>query len=337
MKKVTFKEISKIVGVSPMHVSRALAGHPYVKEELRRRIFKVAKQLNYSVNPFGRGLSKNIQMKARMICLLTKYDNFFQTEYFINLTDAISNSARSKGYDIIIVSLGNDEAGNIKRLKNLINYYEAGIIEGFVFIAPAMGAKEGLFLRGEKANLVCVGGKLEADTKYVDVDNFEAGYEAAAYLADLGHRRIAFVGGFEDRYDTQDRRQGFVNCLQMKGIAPDPGLMLDGNYDKAGGKKATAELFSKGRSADAVFYTNDLMAFGGMEYFRESGIAVPRDVSIVGFDDLVASASAEPPLTTSRQPYEEMGKAAVESLLQKGTVSRKIPAKMIIRKSCAKR
>jgi len=337
MKKVTFKEISKIVGVSPMHVSRALAGHPYVKEELRRRIFKVAKQLNYSVNPFGRGLSKNIQMKARMICLLTKYDNFFQTEYFINLTDAISNSARSKGYDIIIVSLGNDEAGNIKRLKNLINYYEAGIIEGFVFIAPAMGAKEGLFLHGEKVNLVCVGGKLEADTKYVDVDNFEAGYEAAAYLAELGHRRIAFVGGFEDRYDTQDRRHGFVNCLRMKGIEQDPGLMLDGNYDKAGGKKATAELFSNGRSADAVFYTNDLMAFGGMEYFRENGIAVPRDVSIVGFDDLVASASAEPPLTTSRQPYEEMGKAAVESLLQKGTVSRKIPARMIIRKSCAKR
>jgi len=336
MKKVTFKEISKIVGVSPMHVSRALAGHPYVKEELRRRIFKVAKQLNYSVNPFGRGLSKNIQMKARMICLLTKYDNFFQTEYFINLTDAISNSARSKGYDIIIVSLGDDEAGNIKRLKNLINYYEAGIIEGFVLVAPAMGAKEGLFLHGEKANLVCVGGKLEADTKYVDVDNFEAGYEAASYLAELGHRRIAFVGGFEDRYDTRDRRQGFVNCLRMKGIEPDPGLMLDGHYDKAGGRKATAELFSKGRSADAVFYTNDLIAFGGMEYFKENWILVPKDVSIVGFDDLVASASAGPPLTTSRQPYEEMGKAAIESLLQKGMVSRKIPAKMIMRKSCAK-
>jgi LacI family transcriptional regulator len=336
MKKVTFKEISKIVGVSPMHVSRALAGHPYVREELRRRIAKVAKQLNYSVNPFGRGLSKNIQMKARMICLLTKYDNFFQTEYFINLTDAISNSARSKGYDIIIVSLGSDETGNINRIKNLINYYEAGIIEGFVLIAPAMDAKEGLFLRGEKVNLVCVGGKLEADTKYVDVDNFEAGYAAAAYLTDLGHRRIAFVGGFEDRYDTQDRRQGFMNCLRMKGIEPDPGLALDGSYETAGGKKATAALFSKGRRPEAVFYTNDLMAFGGMEYFRERKIDIPADVSIMGFDDLAASANMDPPLTTLRQPYGEMGKAAVESLLQGGAISRKIQAKMIIRKSCAK-
>lgn len=337
MKKVTFKEISKIVGVSPMHVSRALAGHPYVKEELRRKIAKVAKQLNYSVNPFGRGLSKNIQMKARMICLLTKYDNFFLTEYFINLIDSISNSARSKGYDIIIVSLGNDESGNIKRLRNLISYYKAGIIEGFVFIAPTMEAKEGIFLHGEKANLVCAGGKLAAETKYVDVDNFKAGYDTGEYLTGLGHRRIAFIGGFEDRFDTHDRRQGFMNCLRIKGIELEPELALDGRYDTAGGKKATAKLFSGGRKPDAVFYTNDLMAYGGMEYFREKKIDIPGEVSIVGFDDLAASADTDPPLTTLRQPYEEMGKSVVELLLQGGIISRKIPAKMIIRKSCEKR
>jgi LacI family transcriptional regulator len=337
MKKVTFKEISKIVGVSPMHVSRALAGHPYVKEELRRKIAKVAKKLNYSVNPFGRGLSKNIQMKAKMICLLTKYDNFFQTEYFINLTDSISNSARPKGYDIIIVSLGNDEPGNIKRLKNLISYYKAGIIEGFVFMAPAMEAKEAIFLHGEKVNLICAGGKLNAETKYVDVDNFKAGYDIGEYLTGLGHRRIAFVGGFEDRFDTHDRRQGFTNCLRIKGIELEPELTLDGRYDTAGGKKATAKLFSAGQRPEAVFYTNDLMAYGGMEYFKEKKIDVPAEVSIVGFDDLAASADTDPPLTTLRQPYEEMGKAVVESLLQGGTISKKIPAKMIIRKSCEKR
>ncbi|MFA5148752.1 MAG: LacI family DNA-binding transcriptional regulator [Candidatus Omnitrophota bacterium] len=337
MKKVTFKEISKIVGVSPMHVSRALAGHPYVKEELRRKIAKVAKQLNYSVNPFGRGLSKNIQMKAKMICLLTKYDNFFQTEYFINLMDSISNSARSKGYDIIIASLGNDGPGNIKRLKNLISYYKAGIIEGFVFVAPAMEAEEGLFLHAEKANLVCVGGKLDVEAKYVDVDNFEAGYGVGEYLTGLGHRRIAFVGGFEDRFDTHDRRQGFLNCLRIKGIEPEPELALDGRYDTVGGKRATAKLFSKKARPDAVFYSNDLMAYGGIEYFRERKMAVPDEVSIVGFDDLAASAETDPPLTTLRQPYEEMGKSVVELLFEKGIVSRKIPARMMIRKSCTKR
>ena len=337
MKKVTFKEISKIVGVSPMHVSRALAGHPYVKEELRREIFKVAKKLNYSVNPFGRGLSKNIQMKARMVCILTKYENFFQTEYFISLMDAISNNCRAKGYDVIIVSLTDNRQENIKRLKNLVSYHKAGIIEGFVFVAPDLEAPEGIFLHGEKVNFVCAGGRIGAETKYVDVDNFKAGFEVGEYLAGLGHKKFAFVRGAENRYDTHERRQGFFNALQMRGIEPDPSLVKGGDYKIVGGKKATAVLFSQKKKPDAVFYANDLMAYGGLEFFREKKIKVPQDVSIVGFDDLAASSKTGPPLTTLRQPYEELGEAVLEAVLDPNFISKKIAAKLIIRKSCAKR
>ena len=334
MKKVTFKEISKIVGISPMHVSRALAGHPYVKEELRRRIFKVAKKLNYSVNPFGRGLSKNIQMKARMICILTKYENFFRTEYFINLMDAISDNCRAKGYDVIIVSLNDNEPENIKRLKNLVNYHKAGIIEGFAFIAPDLEAPEGIFLHGEKVNFVCVGDRIVAETKYVDVDNFRAGFEVGEYLVELGHKKIGFVRGPGNRYDTHVRYQGFLNALQAKGLRPEQGLIVNGDYKAAGGKKATAILFSQKKRPDAVFYANDLMAYGGLEFFKEKKIKVPRDVSIVGFDDLAASSKTEPPLTTLRQPYGEMGEAVTEAVLDPNFVSKSIAAKLIIRKSC---
>ncbi|MDD5546340.1 MAG: LacI family DNA-binding transcriptional regulator [Candidatus Omnitrophica bacterium] len=334
MKKVTFKEISRIVGVSPMHVSRALAGHPYVKEELRREISKVAKKLNYSINPFGRGLSKNIQMKARMICVLTKYGNFFRTEYFVNLIDAISSNCRAKGYDVIIASLTDDESGNIKRLKNLVSYYKAGIIEGFVFIAPDLDAAEGFFLRAEKVNFVCAGSRIDAATKYVDVDNFRAGSEVGGYLIRLGHRRIAFVKGLEKRRDSRERQQGFLNALTASRIAPDESLFIAGDYSIPGGKKATAELFSRKKKPDAIFYANDLMAYGGLEFFKEKKIRVPREISIVGFDDLAASSRTEPPLTTARQPYKEMGEAVMEAVSRPEFASRMITAKLIIRKSC---
>ncbi|MFA5094793.1 MAG: LacI family DNA-binding transcriptional regulator [Candidatus Omnitrophota bacterium] len=336
MKKVTFKEISKIVGVSPMHVSRALAGHPYVKEDLRKKIFKVAKELNYSINPFGRGLSKNIQMKARMICLLTNYDNFFRTEYFINLIDSISENCRSKDCDAIIVSLTDDKRDNVNRLKNLVNYYKAGIIEGFVFIAPDLGSQEGLFLCSEKVNFVCVGSRIDPETKYVDIDNFKAGFDVGEYLAGLGHRRFAFIKGAENRFDTRERMQGFSTALGMKGLEIDPDLIVKGDYKIAGGKKATASVFSRNKKPDAIFYANDLMAYGGMEFFKEKKIDVPGDVSIVGFDDLAASANCRPPLTTVRQPYAEMGEAVMEAVFDRNFTAMKIPGELIIRKSCGR-
>jgi DNA-binding LacI/PurR family transcriptional regulator len=172
----------------------------------------------------------------------------------------------------------------------------------------------------------------------VGSDNFHGGQQATEHLIGLGRKRIVFLGEANNHYpEFNDRYLGYLHAQERAGLTPDPKLYRSAHTDKCG-HDAVTQLMAEGASFDAIFAASDLIALGAMRALQEHGRDVPKDVSIVGFDDILAASLARPPLTTVQQDYKRAGEVLVETLI--GTIraealeSSALPCKLVIRKSC---
>jgi LacI family transcriptional regulator len=153
----------------------------------------------------------------------------------------------------------------------------------------------------------------DKDTNVVFSDNLEGAYQAAKYLLRLGHHRIAYVAGVKTTSTERDRFKGFCRALEEEGIALDPQLVVNGEYDLEKAYEGTKALISSNVEFSAVFSSNDLMAFGVKQALEEGNLKVPDDVSIVGYDDIYLAHTIS--LTVIAQPIVEMGRSAMTLLL----------------------
>ena len=150
---------------------------------------------------------------------------------------------------------------------------------------------------------------------WIGSDNYGGGYEATRYLIDLGHRRIAHIQGPLKHQCSHDRYQGYCDALREAGIEPDPALVLQGDFMPPSGRACAHTLLSLADPPTAIFASNDYMAYGVMAAAEEHGLSIPDELSVIGFDDTYPSALMQPPLTTIRQPFFDMGKRAIELML----------------------
>jgi DNA-binding LacI/PurR family transcriptional regulator len=175
----------------------------------------------------------------------------------------------------------------------------------------------------------------------VRASNWQGGREATRYLASLGHRRIGLVGGIRGYQITEQREHGYRSALVEAGLPYQPDLVVDGDFTQASGYRAGAQLLAMEDRPSAIFACSDLMAFGVMQAAYVSGLRVPEDLSVVGFDDVASSATAYPPLTTVRQPLYEMGRMAAQMVValanDREVVSPQIElsTQLIVRSSCS--
>ena len=139
---------------------------------------------------------------------------------------------------------------------------------------------------------------------------------ATRHLIELGHRRIAHISGPSTHADAIERKEGYLNAHREAQLSVDPRLIVEGNYQEEGGRRAAHNLLDAGLDFSAVFCANDQMLWGARLAFYERGLAVPGDVSLVGFDDLPQCCYMTPPVTSVRQPMHEVGQAAAHSVLQ---------------------
>jgi LacI family transcriptional regulator len=146
-------------------------------------------------------------------------------------------------------------------------------------------------------------------------DNYEGARLAVQHLVELGHTRIAFISGDERLTAAQDRARGFNDAMRQQGLRPEASLTAIGRFSQAMGFKAASHLLKLKRPPTAIFAANDLSAFGAIAAAHELGMRVPDDVSIIGFDDVPMASQVYPPLTTIRQPLQQMGRSAVNILL----------------------
>jgi DNA-binding LacI/PurR family transcriptional regulator len=178
------------------------------------------------------------------------------------------------------------------------------------------------------------------DVDTVIVDNVQGAYDAVAHLIQLGHRRIGLIGGPARITTARERQEGYQHALQDYGIAVEPTLIQVGDFKQQSGYRAAHQLLTLDAPPTALFTANNLMTLGALNAIHETGLGIPSDIAIVGFDDMPWAQSLNPPLTTISQPTYDMGRTAADLLLKKiagrhpDNVEIKLPAKLIDRKSC---
>ena len=173
----------------------------------------------------------------------------------------------------------------------------------------------------------CRGARIDS----ILVDNHGGGYQAVEYLASLGHRRIALVTGPADLQITKDRLAGALDAAEKAGITPSAIQILHGDYSPRSGRLAAAKIIAMRQRPSAVFFFNDEMASGALQTFHESSdLTVPRDISVIGYDDVLWASLTQPPLTTIHVEKDLMGKEAVERLKKRMTHPDHIPETTII-------
>ena len=307
-KIVTIADIAREAGVSRATVSLALNGKPGVAPETRRRILEIAEKLHYQPNASARGLALQ---KTQTIGVIVPD---IGSPFYAELIRGVEEEASRAGYYLMLLTT----AGKPSREEMYFRLLGEQRVDGIIVLTPR--GDEALLRRIQAKGfpLVVVDRDIQSadDVVEVVVDNFHGALEAMEYLLDLGYRRIGFINGVPGLQASQDRLRGYQVALQEHGIAPDPELIVAGDFQDSGGYRAMQKLLSLEPRVEAVFAASDMMAFGAVRAIRERGLEVPQDIAVVGFDDIPVATYFDPPLTTVRQPMAKMGAIACRLLLQ---------------------
>jgi DNA-binding LacI/PurR family transcriptional regulator len=337
--KVSIKDIAKAAGVSHSTVSRALGDSPLVSEETRARIQLLAREMGYSPDAQARSLVMG-RTQTIGVVVTTITDPFIA-----EVVQAIESTAHQHGYSVLLASSNSEPEREIAAVE----MFHSKRVDGVVVTSSRVGALYQDHLERLGVPVVLLNSHNEQRGSYtfsVSVDNKHGGYLATSHLADLGHRRVAYVTGPANHSDDLDRLAGYRQAIVEAGLALDPALIVPGTGRVGGGQRALPALTALADSPTAVFCYNDMTAMGLLRAAREEGISVPGDLAVVGFDDVPLASYIEPPLTTIAQPKLDMGKRAMEmalDLLSRGgqaggvTSNVVVQGKLIVRESSGAR
>ncbi|MBW5445585.1 LacI family DNA-binding transcriptional regulator [Cohnella sp. CFH 77786] len=309
----TRKEVAELAGVSEATVSRVLNGVGPIKESTRRRVMEAAQRLGYHLNAvassFARGRSGNLGVVLPHVPKV----HLFSTYYFSEILSGIGEAVHGRGYGLLLLFRNPAEPYDYVSLFRTLRI-DAGIVLG----ASSLPSEMAGIRQMSEANLpCCVMDQHFADIRIgtVAADHVEGAYRAVRHLLGRGYRRIGFLNGSPQYSNSADRLAGYRKALKEAGIEPDDSLLYAGNYSWTSGNKAAAAVFADLGRLDALFVANDRMAIGLIQGLRDQGCSLPDDLPIVAYDDSDAARMSEPPLTTVRVPFYEMGKLAAERVL----------------------
>ena len=288
---VTLKALARLAGVHPSTVARVLNGDPQqrVSDEVRGRIVALAEQHGYQPNHLARALRLK---RSRVIG---------------TIIPDIANP-----FSVILANTDDQPAREQRSLDMLRGRQVDGLILATArHHDPAIQA-----LAAEGVPFVLVNRHTDPLLAPAVVpDDYNGAVAAVEHLIALGHRRIAHIAGDDDISTGHKRRLGYIDALARHGLRADPDLVVTGSFREAGGDEAMRALLALPRPPTAVFAVNDLAAIGALRALHEAGLQVPRDMSLVGFNDLPMVAQTSPRLTTMHVPLRDMGVAAAERLL----------------------
>jgi LacI family repressor for deo operon, udp, cdd, tsx, nupC, and nupG len=299
-------DIARLSGVSVSTVSRALSGSPLVTEETRRRIQQMVGDTGYVINHVASGL--RLRRSRQILVMLPTIANPF----FAEIVLGVEEEAQRHGFGVLI---GNT-SGSPERDEALARHLLTGAVDGLVLLTGRLPALLG-GVPGIEDKVIAVSERIPgAKLATVAIDHEAAAREAVEHLLGLGHVRIAHIAGPAGNILTAQRLKGWRAALAAAGHAADDRLIAFGDYSFASGAAAMATLLGETPRPTAVFCSNDEMAIGAVRAARARALAVPHDLSVVGFDDIPFAAEVDPPLTTVRQPRRAIGRAAAALLLE---------------------
>ena len=305
-KKVTSLEVAKLAGVSQSAVSRVFTPGASVANKTKEKVRSAASKLGYRPNILARSL---ITGKSKIIGLVVAHlDNYFYPEAL----ELLSNALQKKGYHVLVF-MATKTAGNIDDIVDEILDYQ---VDGIILASVAMSSN--LASRCAAAGVhVILFNRTQDDNRLSTVtsDNLLGGGKVAKFLIAGGHKRIAYIAGWEGASTQRDRETGFVEELKDHGHSLYAREVGNFNVDEA--RQAAHKMFSGGKIPDAVFVASDHMAFAVMDVLRfEIGLKIPEQVSVVGYDDVPVSSWPAYDLTTIRQPANRMVAETVSMILE---------------------
>jgi LacI family transcriptional regulator len=328
---VTIVDVADEAGVSYTTVSRVINNKGNVRPETRERVLMAMTRLGYVVDQRARSLAGG---RSQVIGLLVPDAG---TSYIGEVIRGIDAELVTAQYDLILYTTHHRKTKESAYVVTLTR----GLADGLLLVLPRNPKACMETLRQHHFPHVLIDHRGSGDAvPAVAAANWQGAYSATEHLIELGHQRIGFVTGDMDQICAQDRLAGYETALADHGITLDPELVYEGDFFQHSGYAGANALLELNSPPTAIFASNDVSAFGVMEAVREHGLRIPDDISIVGFDDIPQAAHVHPPLTTVRQPLEEMGRTATRMLLEHIKDSHcplkrvELPTELVLRQSC---
>ncbi|MGN8026757.1 LacI family DNA-binding transcriptional regulator [Microbacterium sp. 22242] len=297
-------DVARLAGVSAQTVSRTLNGVPSVQPETRAKVLAAVEQLGYRRNNAARALSSG---RSRAIGVVTLRTGFYSRTA---VTVGIETTASESGYIVNTVTTSSLDAGEIERAMSRLA--DQGV-EGIVLAVPLISTTPAIDDLTRAVPTITIDGSRTSSTQVVAIDQVEVGRLATRHLLELGHETVWHVSGPPQWLDASSRTQGWREVLGEAGREAPPEIV--GDWSPASGHRA-GQILARIPEVTAVFVASDEMAFGLARAFAALGRAIPGDVSIVGVDDIPLAEFCSPALTTVAQPFGDIGRIAVEHLLQ---------------------
>jgi LacI family repressor for deo operon, udp, cdd, tsx, nupC, and nupG len=307
---VTIRQVAEEAGVSIQTVSRVINARYDVASETRQRVQAAIDRLGYKPNAIARGLASR---RSRTLGFVA-FD--FTDIFFAHVLSGAEQAAQELGYVLMLGSVHTNPEEEPKYLRLLTEHH----VEGVLFARQTSVEPHNdplIAVNNGQVPIVLTGFHDAGKTlNAVDVDNVCGSRAAMECLLEAGHRRVGIITGPLISLGANDRLRGAQDALESAGIGYDPALVVEGYYDHASGYAAAKRLLDGNRHLTALLAQNDRMAIGAMRAAREAGLRVPDDISVIGYDDIPDAAFCCPPLTTIWQPSAELGRAALQLLVQ---------------------
>ncbi|HHU51293.1 MAG TPA: LacI family transcriptional regulator [Firmicutes bacterium] len=303
---VTIKDIARRAGVNPSVVSRALNNKYGVRKSTKERIIAIAEEMGYYPNTAARRL---VTRKSGMIGVMMAD---ISEPFYAQIIKGMEYVASKTGYTLLF----SNSYDSLEQTDVLQKMIVAESVDGLVIVGS--NTQDTNFTRTllkQEIPFVLIERNLPQEKmNCIWIDNVEGAYLATRHLLEKGHKKIAHIAGNPQNQVTIERITGFKKAVSEFGLSEADCPVLYGNYVSQDGYREMKKILSRYAGCTGVFTANDSMAYGALHAIHEAALVVPKDIAVVGFDDLEFSAFTNPPLTTIRQPRYEMGKKSLEIL-----------------------
>jgi LacI family transcriptional regulator, repressor for deo operon, udp, cdd, tsx, nupC, and nupG len=324
-KPPTIRDVARHAKVSAATVSRVLSAPERVSSATRERVLKSVLDTGYTVNEAARSLRR--QRAKTLLAAVPGLDN----TYYSTVLDAVIAVALERGYGVLVTCRLDDDP-----VPRLSEYIHSNRADGLLIFDGMLQTRKlhRLFADGRSVPLVAAYDELpDPQIHSVITDNLESAERAVEHLVSYGHQRIGHVAGLSRNTFPNERLVGFRKAMFEHRLGVREEWIFQGDYTMEGGLAAAEHFASLKDRPTAIFSANDDMAFGLIAGLRKAGIECPRDISIIGFDDISIARTFSPALTTMHQPRTEIGRLATETLINliEGNLASATPVRLVMR------
>ncbi|MFF8829733.1 LacI family DNA-binding transcriptional regulator [Streptomyces sp. NPDC015131] len=307
----TLEEVAALAGVGRGTVSRVINGSPRVSDRAREAVGRAVDELGYVPDRAARALA-GARTGAVALVIPEPEARLFAEPYFLDIVRGVGAELGDADVQLLLTLIRDG-----RERQRFEQYLSAQRVDGVLLVSVRADDPLPDLVR-ERGLPAVLGGRRSArePVPHVDSDNVGAGRSAVEHLTGRGRRRIATITGPLDLYAARCRLDGYRQGVEAAGLPADERLVAVADFTEAGGRRAMRELLDRRPDLDAVFAASDVMAAGARGVLREAGRRVPEDVALVGVDDSAIARLMDPPLTSVRQPIEEMGRRTARVLLQ---------------------